>query len=393
MKQYGVSIPLSCALALLISGFVLTSGCSALFTEEGPLPRYLSPSPTKSLNETPAIPAHNDSSQVPLTIAACIIQEVTVTQNVSALTAPGTNTYHPLEVTILPDNVPEYRTYKFRYRTDDYEISLPVNRSLYLAANKSANKGSIIDAKDLESFYRQMLTDPALDPFYDNISQELNGMRYNGGRPFTDDEYLEFLVSFVQQIPTDGTVRTPRYPVEVVYNQKGTSDEKAILLAKLLAHEGYDTGLLIFRDRQQAIAGIRIHLATSNPSYRVFSDGMRDYMYIESSTNRLIGIYPDEYETAPGPAIIPVGSGTITYTKINSVLSIIYDLKTLKKKIDLLKQDSAKKDGVLKHEADNALKSYVDTYNFVMSTNDRLAAREAIRESALPHYSACMSCD
>jgi hypothetical protein len=258
MKQYGVSIPLSCALALLISGFVLTSGCSALFTEEGPLPRYLSPSPTKSLNETPAIPAHNDSSQVPLTIAAGIIQEVTVTQNVSGLTAPGTNTYHPLVVTILPDNAPEYRTYKIRYRTDDYEVSLPVNRSLYWAANKSANKGIIIDAKDLESFYRQMLTDPALDPFYDNIGRELNGLRFNRGRPFTDDEYLEFLVSFVQQIPNDGTVRTPRYPVEVVYNQKGTSDEKAILLAKLLAHEGYDTGLLLFRDRQQAIAGISL---------------------------------------------------------------------------------------------------------------------------------------
>ncbi len=393
MKQYGAFVSLTSLSALLISGFIITAGCSALLVEKGPLPRYLSSHPIGTITQTPdALPPDN-LSRVLLTPDPAVTQEVTVTQDIPARSTLNPNTYHPLDVTILPGDAPKYRTYEFRYRTDDYTVSLPVNQSLYRAANQSTNRDLVIDNTDLESFYRQMTGDPALDPFYDDISRELRRMRYKDGKTLLDDEYLELLVSFVQQIPAEEATRTPQYPIEVVSDRKGTSEEKSILLTKLLAHEGYDTGFLIFTDRKHVTAGIRIHLVTSSPSFRVFSDGKRDYLYIESSTSRLIGMYPEEYETAPDPVVITVGKGTILYTKIKYVAGIMYDLKTIKTNIQSLNLKAEQANGTLYSWDAEALASYLDTYDFVLSTNDRLAAREAIQESELPHHSACMSCN
>jgi hypothetical protein len=201
------------------------------------------------------------------------------------------------------------------------------------------------------------------------------------------------VTSFVQQIPYGNTTAgPPQYPVEVIYDQKGDCDEKSILLAGLLSRDGYDVGLLIFPSLKHATAGIRIHLATSNPSFKVFSDGKRDYVYIETTTTRLIGFYPEEYENAPRPIVVPVGNGTIGYGKINYVMKAFYDIKTIKTNIKAYEDRVAAGQTIFTWDA-TAYASYVNTYNFVISTNDRVAAIEAIRESELPHHSACMSCN
>jgi hypothetical protein len=269
---------------------------------------------------------------------------------------------------------------------------VPVNASINHAANTSKNKQMIIDDKEFRLFYQQMVADTAMEPFYKDILKEVRKLRYKGGKTLTDDEYLEMIVSFVQQIPYDNTSGGVRYPIDVIYDQKGDCDEKSILLTGLLSREGYDVGLLLFPSLKHATAGIRIHLVTNNPSFRVFSDGNRDYVYIETTTTRLIGFYPDEYKTASQPIIVPVGSGTLNYGKINYVMSIFYDLGTIRTNILTLNDRAeANNNGLQKWDYD-AYASYINTYNFVMSTNDREAAMEAIRESELPHQSSCMSC-
>ncbi|OPY37676.1 MAG: hypothetical protein A4E35_01105 [Methanoregula sp. PtaU1.Bin051] len=387
MKQYGAPVSYACLPALILAGFIVTAGCFTLLTDEGPLPRYLNSRAPASPMPTPVEPSVDDESQVPIT------PDPVETPATPGVLPAVSGTYNPLYVTVLPRDAPGYRTYTFRYRGIDYEVTLPVNQSLYRAANESANRNIIIDSKELGVFYSRMADDPAMRPFYDDISRELGRLRYRDGKTLLDDEYLEFLVSFVQQIPTESVSRTPRYPVEVVYDMKGTPEEKAILLANLLAHEGYDTALLVFPGKQHAAAGVRIHLSTRNPFFRIFSDGKRDYMYIDSSANRLIGMYPDGFDAIPEPVVIPLGEGAILYTKIDTIATIMHDLKTIKINTEALQEKADKANGTLSADDYAALQSYVTTYNFVISTNDRLAALEAIQESELPHHSACLSCN
>jgi hypothetical protein len=377
---------------LSIFGCIITAGCSELLTGEGPLTKYVistrtSPTLTPTILLTPTV-----------TTSAPPVSSTLVPDQSSLIETPLTpvdepNLYHPLLVSPKSGDTIEYRTFTFRYRTDDYTLKVPLNTSIYRAANTSGNKWMIIDDREYGLFYQQMVSDPAMEPFYNDILKEVQKLRYKGGRTLTDDEYLEMVVSFVQQIPYDNTTAGVRYPVEVIYDRKGDCDEKAVLLTGLLSREGFDVGLLLFPSLHHATAGIRIHLATNNPSFRVFSDSKRDYVYIETTTTRLIGFYPDEFKTAPQPVIVVVGNGILTYGQVNYVMKIFYDMNSIKTNIRILNERAAANDNILQKWDYDAYVSYINTYNFVISTNDRVAAMTAIRESELPHQSACMSCD
>jgi len=363
---------------------MVTAGCIGLLTREGPVTKYL-----VSSSHSPTVLPSPSPTPVPTTTVATPPE----TPEIIVKPTEDPYSYNPLRVSPQPEDTMEYRTFNFRYRTTDYSVRLPVNTSILRAANASSNKHMIIDSKEVGYFYQQMTDDPAMEPFYSDILKEIRKQRYKGSKTLTDDEYLEFLVSFVQQIPYDNTTTgNPRYPVEVINDQKGDCDEKSILLTGLLSREGYDVGLLIFPSLKHATAGIRIHLATNNPSFRIFSNTKRDYVYIETTTTRLIGFYNDEYGKAPTPIIVPVGTGTLLYGKVNYVMSIFYDIQTIKTNMKTLEERGGATHTLFKWDYD-AYVSYVNTYNFVMSTNDRVAAMEAIRESELPHNSACMSCN
>jgi hypothetical protein len=268
--------------------------------------------------------------------------------------------------------------------------------SIYRAASTSANKQMVMDDKDSGLIYGQIVADPAMDLFYNDAIKEVRSLRYKGGKMLSDDEYLEMVVSFVQQIPNDNTTPGVRYPIEVIYDQKGDSDEKSILLTGLLSREGYDVALLVFPSMKNVVPGIGIHLATNKQSFRVFSDGNRDYMYIEPRTTRLIGFYPDEYNTALKPTIVPVGNGKLTYGQVNYVISILTDLNSIKRNALTLQQKmedaQANNMTVLQWDFDTYV-SYLKTIEDVESTNDRVKAMEWIKESELPHNSACVSCN
>jgi hypothetical protein len=377
---------------LCIIGCIITAGCSELLTGEGPVIKYAFSSHTSPTPKQTPLPTQAPTTSSTLT-SGTLAPEQSPSLVILATPIEDPTAYHPLRVIPNSGDAVEYRTFTFRYRTDDYTLRVPMNASIYRAANTSKNKQMIIDDREYGLFYQQMVTDPAIEPFYNDILKEVRNLRYKGGKTLTDDEYLEMVVSFVQQIPYDITTTGVRYPIEVIYDQKGDCDEKSILLTGLLSREGYDVGLLLFPSLQHATAGIRIHLATNNPSFRVFSDGKRDYIYIETTTTRLIGFYPDEFKTAPQPIIVPVGSGTLNYRHVNYVMSIFYDLGSIKTNTRILEERAAANNNTLQQWDYDAHVSYINTYNFVMSTNDREAAMEAIRESELPHQSACMSCN
>lgn len=354
--------------------------------EKGPVLRYMDQgSSAGSARQVPAT-TPRDISAIPITP-----DETTGVANPEPahvpLSIPGTMQTVP--VTTSPV---EYRTFDFTYRSDKYSAKIPVNMSLYSEAETQWGNAPAPADNELESCYTTLVNSPLTALFVNDTAREISSLRYKGGNILTDDEYLEMITSFVQQIPCTNSSLAPRHPIALMYDTNGDCDEKAVLLTGILAREGYDTALLIFPQERRVAAGLRIHLATNNPSFRVFSNGKQDYLYVEPMTTRLVGIYPEEYGTIAEPVVVPVGNGHLLYTKTGDVTSILFDVRTLRTNIRLLEKKAKDSGGALNDEDMETLSSYINTYNFVLSTNDRVAAIEAISESELPHHTYCMTC-
>lgn len=89
----------------------------------------------------------------------------------------------------------------------------------------------------------------------DGLSAELRRLRHR--LSLDDDEYLEMVTRFVQSIPYGTIDSEVRLPVEVVTEGKGVCDDKSVLMAALLLHEGYDTAIWAFDSQAHAAVGVR----------------------------------------------------------------------------------------------------------------------------------------
>ena len=377
--MYMRSTPVLFILCALITAILLSSaGClNAPGTLAGIL--LLGPGPANTFAITP----------VPTGTSFVLIE----TLPPAAPVVPESPSYQDLVVPPGTSDTVQSEQFTFQYHGASYSVAVPVNASLYQAARDSPNKQlNISGTNDTAAFYRQMMNDPAMDPFFNGLIREIDRDRYAGGNNMSDDDYLEMVTSFVQQIPTmNDTSLTPRYPVEVIAGGSGTSIEKSMLLSGILSRQGYNTAFIYFPDLHIAASGIGVHLATNNPSFRVFSDGRNDFVYIETTETRLIGIYDDQVAAAPDPVVIRLGSGTLGYSHLNFMMDIFTDLRTTEAQLKMLANKAGPSQQLDADDYEAAV-SYMNTYNFVMTTNDRDAAYSMIRASELPHHTACVTC-
>ena len=120
------------------------------------------------------------------------------------------------------------------------------------------------------------------------IADQLGRMR--AGLGLDDDGYVELIARFVQEIPygtLDGEVRLP---VEVAASGSAVCDDKSVLLAALLVHEGYDTVVWAFDSQAHAAVGVRC-----------LGPGMRGsgYAFIETTAPAYVGQVGGSYGTLP----------------------------------------------------------------------------------------------
>ena len=187
----------------------------------------------------------------------------------------------------------------------------------------------------LASYYSAVFTDPAEGPLYDALLGEFHRIRRM--KVLNNDQYLELITHFVQQIPYDPDAPVcPRRPDQVILDGKGDCDEKSLLLLGLLNREGYDAAILLFPDKHHATAGIRI-VTEGQPAFRVYTLGSRKYVYIETTRPSFIGLYPDGFENE-NPIIVPTGNGTITYRAINDVMHIVSTQKRMEAKLQWISE-------------------------------------------------------
>ena len=268
------------------------------------------------------------------------VPESEVVENLSVPETTSENLYGqdlPPYPSIIPDS--RYsgttdRSFTFRFQKSNYTITVPVEESVYYGARSSVKRwpeGSEWDYKDwLTGYYQAFFSDPNLDSFYEDLLLPLQ--RIQREEMLSESEYLELLITFVQQIPYDYQATSPRFAIETIYDQKGDCDEKSLLLAGLLEREGYDVALFFFPDYQHAVAGIRVRLE-ADPGFHVFeSDDKRDYVFIETTVPQYIGRYPEVYEGAR-VYVVPVGNGTTWYTHMNYISYITDTAEKLEDKL------------------------------------------------------------
>jgi hypothetical protein len=211
--------------------------------------------------------------------------------------------------------------YSFRFMDWNISIAIPIDNAV-LAGARSADKSAHL-YKDLEEsewlppYYLSFIDDPDLTPFYDTLGVQFSGIRAD--TDLDDDQYLEMIAVFVQSIPylagDDDT--NPKFPIETLADNAGDCDDKCLLLAGLLAREGYDVALLYFGPENHMAVGVRCE----DGSY-----AGTGYAYLETTDLSWIGIPPDELENGvvlvSAPQVIPVGTGTKGYGAYDQTVAI-----------------------------------------------------------------------
>jgi hypothetical protein len=228
------------------------------------------------------------------------------------------------------------RTYTFPFQRENVTITANVSTAVYdgaqdgvkYAVTQPGNPVNLI----APGYFNAFISDPRQDSFYAGLLQDFRSIRARDN--LSDDEYLELMTVFVQNLPYDtksGVLDSPpRFPVETFVDGTGNCEDKSILLAGLLSREGYDVVLFLFLPEHHIALGIR------NSSYSFQDTG---YAYIETTGTLLVSevpselVIPEKYGPTGGngnvtvanvtPLVIRAGNGTTGYTSANQVAFIL----------------------------------------------------------------------
>jgi len=183
------------------------------------------------------------------------------------------------------------RNFKISFKKSEFTITIPVNRSIYLGAKQNVAYLPDIGTGSPEywiDFYISLYKDPINNITFDAILKALRDIR--DMQALNDREYIELLVTFVQQIPFKEGEDT-RYPIEVIHDKKGNSADKALLLLGLLEREGYLTTYIYFPSTGFCGIGIGKDPIHSSSSLAEFSTKDRNtYIFINPNEPTLIGL-------------------------------------------------------------------------------------------------------
>jgi hypothetical protein len=198
----------------------------------------------------------------------------------------------------------------FNWEARHYQITISINNSIYEGTKHSPKEIMTFDKMSLqdneELYYNSFINDPTQKQMYSDILKETR--KYRTFYRFTDDQYLEFIVRFVQSIPYNDKDPT-KFPIETIYENNGDCEDKSMLLAGLLARENYDVRLFKFDSVFNNTPGHMVVGVRSNN----FTYPGTSYALIDSTAFTYIGQFPKE-SYKPNPQIIKIGNGAKSYS-------------------------------------------------------------------------------
>ncbi len=223
----------------------------------------------------------------------------------------------PVEGAAL-DDLP---TYTFPFGDREETIRIDPDPAVYAGAKEADRQLYLSEDLSKEEwipiYYRAFVNDSHQEPFYADLLAALREIRDRQG--LDDDRYLELIAAFVQSIPyeTDASIVEPKFPIETYVDTEGDCDDKSLLLAGLLAREGYGVALLYFGNESHMAVGVR----SAGCSYR-----NTPFAYIETTNRSYVGIPPaalaDGTVLSADPLVIPVGDGPRIYGACDQIHTI-----------------------------------------------------------------------
>jgi hypothetical protein len=239
--------------------------------------------------------------------------------------------------------IPEYR---FEFQDFEVTLSSQVDPAVYAGARMAGKEVKIYDPSiDDEEWrpglYRAMTTDQAQDPFFEDLTNEFRAIRER--HTLDSDEYLELMTIFVQSLPyRNQSLSSPKYPVETYGDREGDCDDKSMLLAGLLAHEGYGVALFYFGPEQHMAVGVAC------PEKGYHDTG---YAYIEATRVSLVGTGSGSLAggipLVSDPLVIPIGDGIVAYTRCHETRAIYAEITSLPARLETIGKDLAERESAL----------------------------------------------
>jgi hypothetical protein len=213
-------------------------------------------------------------------------------------------------------------THEFTFEGAPTAISVRVDGGLYAGASGATKTvtrfGNARENDWIEDYYPAFVEEDHQEPFFAGALAALRAVR--DARGLDADRYAELLVVFVQSLTyqTDPVDLLPKFPVETFVEGAGDCDDKSLLLAGLLAREGYDVAILLFEPEQHVALGIR-------------SDGEgyagTGYEFMETTAAAFVGMVPDSFAGGitlkSQPRVIRIGNGTTGYGAAGQVRAIL----------------------------------------------------------------------
>jgi hypothetical protein len=195
------------------------------------------------------------------------------------------------------------------YRGAQLSVVVPVDTG-YLAAARRVNGSALfgLNRTVRRAAMRSLVAEQAGDPFVSALSSRLHSLRTQ--LDLSDDDYVDLIARTVQAIPYGTLHRSTFMPVVTVAGDSGVCSDKSVLLASVLAHEGYDVGVWVFPTQAHAAVAVRGQ-----------GPGIRGTGYNLIETTRLTYVGEIDYTLrAAGPVcetpqLIAFGSGTKRYAR------------------------------------------------------------------------------
>jgi hypothetical protein len=227
---------------------------------------------------------------------------------------------------------------KFSFNGVKYSVTPHVANTVYWGAKKSTRLlvqlPGETDAEWTDAYYRAFAEDPAQRAAITDVADQLRAIR---DRAHLDqDEYLELMAKYVQSLPYDWKTYNSgagkqRFPVETLVDGIGLCGDKSVLLADLLAHEGYSAALLEFGPEKHMAVGVL------GPGQTYASSG---YLFLETTSASYITDVPKVYtggmKLRSAPVVIRIGTGSLQYAAADQISKIIAVRESAQKASDTL---------------------------------------------------------
>jgi len=199
--------------------------------------------------------------------------------------------------------------YSFRYPFKTgimTEMKMSLNRLLYEGAKNSPREvmylGECTGAQMVELEMKRAL-DERQNEAYSAINNELARLQGNfdqGGLTGGTDTFLPVLLTFVGSFSDDPNSTGDKFPIETIYERKGSLTDKIWLLLGLMQNKGYNVAVIYYGSSM--IPAV----------YGTSCDGRDGYLFIDVM-EQTIGKRPNRYASVDPIAIIPFGHGTTRY--------------------------------------------------------------------------------